>query len=82
MALVAKRKLTESWREATARRAREFGREQDCLRPFDAFVATGMSEFEAAYRALKLHGLLWPVDEPQDPSADGAFVSDRETVPA
>jgi hypothetical protein len=82
MALVAKRKLTESWREATARRGRQFGREQECLQPFDAFVAAGMSDFEAAYRALEPHGFLWPVEEPQDLSVDDTFVSDREPAAA
>jgi hypothetical protein len=82
MALVAKRKLTETWREAIARRGREFGREQDCLEPFDALVAAGMRDLEAAYQVLKQHGFLWPVDEPQDPSVDGGFDSERATVAA
>jgi hypothetical protein len=82
MALVAKRKLTETWREAIARRGREFGREQDCLKPFDALVAGGMRDVEAAYQVLKQHGFLSPVDEPQDPSVDGGFEPERATVTA
>ncbi len=52
MPIVAKRKLTETWREAVARRARECGREEACLQAFDARRAAGAPEAEAAYRSL------------------------------
>jgi hypothetical protein len=52
MPLVAKRKLTESWREAVARRAREHGAREDWTRVFDAHLGAGKDEAEAAFLTL------------------------------
>ena len=66
MALIAKRKTTETWREALAARAKGDPR---CLGRFDEQVAAGMTEAEAAYRALAAFDLLWQVEGLEDPGA-------------
>ena len=63
MPLVARRKLSETWREAVARRARELAVEADCLRSFDEFLTGGLPEAEAAYRALSRHKALFSVPD-------------------
>ena len=52
MPLVAKRKLTETWREAVARRDEPVAAEEAWLRVFDAYLADGRNEVEAAYLTL------------------------------
>ena len=54
MPLVAKRKLTETWREAVARRERERerGGAEAWLRVFDAHLAADKDEAEAAFLTL------------------------------
>jgi len=67
MALVARRKMTETWREAVARQAGdEAGR---ALQAFDDGAASGLPEAEAAYLALKALDRLAFVDLPGDPAA-------------
>ncbi|KAA2237738.1 hypothetical protein [Salinarimonas soli] len=68
MALVAKRIMTETWREALRRVGARAGREADCLAAYDAARREGTPEHEAAYRTLKERGLLEHVDLPGDPS--------------
>lgn len=64
---VAKRRITETWREAVAGRAGD--RAGEALSAYDALVRAGASEAEAAYRALRDRALLWSVDEPSDGAA-------------
>jgi hypothetical protein len=67
MALIAKRKLHQTWREAVAARASGTDAETDCLAAFEAILAAGKTEAEAAFRALGAHSLLWDVQGPTDP---------------
>jgi hypothetical protein len=67
MPLIVKRKLTETWRDAVARRARELGVEQECLQAYEERLEEGMHEPEAAFRALE--------------SFDGLFVAPDGPVP-
>lgn len=77
MTLIAKRKLWESWREAVARRA---GPDDPApLAGFDALVAAGASDVEAAYRSLAAAGLLWNADEPGRDLREGGTA--REVPP-
>ncbi|WP_375459556.1 hypothetical protein [uncultured Enterovirga sp.] len=62
---VAKRRVTETWREAVGSRAGIAA--PACLAAYDGLVAEGSGEAEAAFRALGTHRLLWRVDEPYDP---------------
>lgn len=64
MSLIAKRKTTETWRDAVSARARAHPR---CLDAFDEMVRAGRSDAEAAYRALAEAGLLWEIQGPDDP---------------
>ena len=61
MPLIAKRKLSESWREAVASRAREFRAEEEWVRIFDAHLAAGKHDAEAAYLTLAHFSALFPV---------------------
>jgi len=63
MPLVAKRKLTESWRDAVAERAREFGAEEAWLRIFDTHLQEGKHEAEAAYLTLARFDALFLVPD-------------------
>lgn len=83
MTLIAKRKTTETWREAVANRA---DGNADCLAAFDACVANGGTEAEAAYRSLAACGLLWEIQGPDDPgprsaAADAEQRRDPHQVP-
>lgn len=83
MALIAKRKTRESWRDAVAARAREAG-EPACLVAFDALVNAGRRDAEAAYRALATHGLLWSLvgpEQPGPPSSSGVAARNPHEVP-
>lgn len=64
MALIIKRKVTETWRDAVERRAGALPSERraECLAAFDAGLADGASEAESAYAALAAEGLLWTVE--------------------
>ena len=66
MTLVARRKLAQTWRGAVEDRARTGApdRAGDCMASFDAALAAGMAEAEAAHAALAAFGLLWDVDAP------------------
>jgi len=59
MSSVAKRKLSQSWREAVAARAAEFGVEVACLSRFDTAIESGAAEHVGAYWALQSEGCLW-----------------------
>ena len=63
MPLVAKRKLTETWRDAVARRAGEFGVRQECLRTFEFHLVDGKHEAEAAYFSLEEFECLFAVPD-------------------
>jgi hypothetical protein len=67
MALIAKRKIHQTWREAVAARASGIEAGARCLSLFDGIVAEGGSEAQAAYRALTAHDLLWEIEGPSDP---------------
>jgi hypothetical protein len=58
MSLVAKRKVSESWREAVLRRDPSGRSATD----FDRRRRAGASEAEAAFRALAAAGLLWSLE--------------------
>ena len=64
---VARRKVRETWREAVAARASAHGRQLACLESFEAYLAAGRQDFEAAFMALRDHGGLWRVEGPKDP---------------
>ena len=66
MALVARRRMSETWAQAIAREAGE--RAPSVLADFDARVARGEDEVDAAYRALEAHDALATVRLPGDPS--------------
>lgn len=68
MALAARRIGLENWREAVARRGARQGRERECLAAYDARLAEGARDFEAAYLALEACGCLDTVDLPGDPA--------------
>ena len=65
MPLVVKRKVRQTWRDAVANRIGPS--DPDGLAAFDALLAQGRPEFEAAYRVLEARGLLWRADEPGSP---------------
>lgn len=82
---VAKRRITNTWREAMAARGAGGGLAGESLAAYDALVAAGASEAEAAYRTLRDRRLLWSVDEPCDPvRTDGTDQAETGTgdVPA
>lgn len=65
MPLVAMRKLTETWREAVARRGREVARETECLQDFDQSVEGGEAEAAAAFGSLaRFEALLTTAEGP------------------
>jgi hypothetical protein len=63
MPLVARRKLTDTWRDAVIRRARELAVEPECVRSFDALVRGGENEAAAAYKALSRFDALFDVPD-------------------
>ena len=63
MPLVVKRKLSETWRDAVARRGSEFGLEQECVPAFEAQLEDGKHEAEAAYLALASFDCLFVVPD-------------------
>jgi hypothetical protein len=63
MPLVVKRKLSESWRDAVARRGGEFGLEQECVRAYEERLDEGMHEAEAAFRTLASFDCLFVVPD-------------------
>lgn len=63
MPLVVKRKLGETWREAVGRRGGEFGLEQECLEAFEAHLAEGRLEAEAAFLTLRHFNCLFLVPD-------------------
>lgn len=66
MALVARRRMSETWAEALMRAAG--ARAPAVLADFEARLARGETEDDAAYRALEAHGALSVVRLPGDPS--------------
>lgn len=68
MALVARRRVPETWREAVRRGASRDGRADEALEIFAAAVARGADEHEAAFRTLQAMGLLEAVELPGDPT--------------
>ncbi len=68
MALVAKRKVTQTWRDAVAGRAAAFGVEAACIAAFDSAVADGEAEHAAAFAALRTWNCLFEVSLPGDPA--------------
>ena len=73
MALIAKRKVAASWREAVADRV---GTERDeasaasTLATFDRLVASGTPDVQAAWSVLEEAGLLWRVAIPGESAPD------------
>lgn len=85
MALIAKRRVAGSWRDAVAARDVEGGAAGQALDAFDRMRAAGLGEAESAFRALEQHGLLWRVDLPGETIAAASAAADRENpheVPA
>lgn len=66
---IAKRRLTETWRDAVSARAGTAVRHAEALQDFDRLCANGLGEAEAAFRALARLDLLWRVDLPGDRQA-------------
>ncbi len=67
-----KRKVRETWRDAVASRGDALGVKAACLQAFDAHLATGRQDFEAAFLALRDQRCLWSIEGPEDPfSATG-----------
>ena len=73
MPLVAKRKLTETWRDAVARRGGEFDREKEVVRAYEAHLIDGKNEAEAAYMTLADFNCLFIVP-------DGPMPGRREEI--
>ena len=68
MSLVAKRKLSETWRDAVANRMRELACNEDWLSVFEGHLRDGKDEVEAAYRTLAQLGALFFVAEGPSPA--------------
>jgi hypothetical protein len=64
MSAIIKRKLRQTWREAVAARLAQASPAKlaEGLASFDAAVAAGEGEAEAAFATLSAHGLLWHVE--------------------
>ncbi|MDB5558155.1 MAG: hypothetical protein JWQ36_1089 [Enterovirga sp.] len=83
MSAIIKRKLRQTWREAVAARLAQASPATlaQGLEGFDAAVAAGEGEAEAAFVTLSAHGLLWHVDgagfAPSSPEPQ-----DRHSVPS
>lgn len=69
MALVARRSILETWREAVRRAASRAGRIEEALELYEAALARGSGDHEAAFRTLQAMGLLEQVELPGDPAA-------------
>ena len=85
MALVAKRKVRQSWREAVAARLESASPERLAagLAAFDARLGKGAGDAEVAYAVLAEAGLLWEVDAPGfSATATQPDAASRHTVPA
>jgi hypothetical protein len=73
---LARRKIRETWREAVAARAGALGRQAACLESFEAYLAAGRQDFEAAFSALRDHGGLWSIEGPEDPFSTNVSVQE------
>ena len=86
MSAIIRRKLTESWREAVARRFSELAPEKtrDGIAAFDRALAEGEGEAEAAFVTLSAFGLLWHVEGAgfTPPAASESEPQDRDSVPS
>lgn len=88
MALVARRRMTQTWREATLEIAAASGVAADVERAFDDALALGAPEHIAAYRALEAAEALVRVDLPGDPARslaeaeEAQIETDAEPPPA
>jgi hypothetical protein len=51
--LVAKRKVSKTWREAVACRGEALGHHGACVRAFDDYLSSGKTDYEAAFLALR-----------------------------
>lgn len=69
---VARRKVGETWREAVASRGDALGLRTDCLSAFDAHLAAGKKDFEAAFLALQDQQCLWLIQGPEHPFSAAA----------
>lgn len=79
MALVAKKRMNQTWREALSLQAGE--RAPAVLARFDEALALGEAEHIAAYRALEACGLLAVVTLPGDPSDTLARAEEAQIEP-
>lgn len=79
MARVAKKRMSQTWREALAEQAGAGA--PDVLVDFDEAVAGGAPAHEAAYAVLATHGLLAVVDLPGDPSGSLAEAEEAQIAP-
>ncbi len=79
VALVARRRVTETWREAVRRAASRASRADEALETYEAALARGAGEHEAAFRTLQAMGLLEAVQLPGDPAAPAAASPQSET---
>ena len=72
----ARQKVGETWREAVARRG-ALGRQAVCLAAYEAYLAAGPQDFEAAFLALRDHGGLCSIEGPEDPFSQNAPAQER-----
>lgn len=79
MAQAARRIGVETWRDAVARRGDARGMRAECLAFFDARLAEGARDFEAAYLTLEAFEGLETVDLPGDPEAAEA-IAERDQI--
>ncbi|WP_372422944.1 hypothetical protein [Salinarimonas chemoclinalis] len=79
MARVARKRMTQTWREAVAAQAGPDA--AAVLAAFDSALALGTAEHVAAYEALAAHGRLDEVDLPGDPSRSLAEAEEAQIEP-
>ncbi|MGJ3261967.1 MAG: hypothetical protein ACFE0R_01910 [Salinarimonas sp.] len=79
MARIARKRMTQTWREAVALQA---GSEAEAvLAAFDSAVEAGRPEHVAAYESLAGRGRLVEVDLPGDPSRSLAEAEEAQIAP-
>ncbi|MGP9820561.1 hypothetical protein ACTZWW_11140 [Salinarimonas sp. NSM] len=79
MARVARKRMTQTWRDAVAAQAGPDA--AVVVAAFDSALAAGRAEHVAAYEALAAHGRLDDVDLPGDPSRSLAEAEEAQIAP-
>lgn len=81
MALVARRRMNQTWREAALEIGTAADREEAVRDAFERRLAEGLPEHIAAYRALEDAGCLVRVDLPGDPARSLAEAEEEQIEP-